>query len=410
MKIKLKPFSRLTIVFILAVTIPGSMLTYLSVQNITNLKELTEKKVLEEEKELAELVYLNFQNKLNEISREFTDYVSEIEKVDYSLVRFSDTLDFIENPFIIDQNGKFLWPEFITDIDYKERQASSANFVRIFSAAEKSEFTGQNYPGALSRYLRALSYAGGKADSAQAINAIARLHVKSNNYTQALKYYSIIISEFYSVLDKNELPYINYAITQLINISDTNNIHLIYDEIKFVLSRMVSGKIPLNYSTNILIDEMSDWINRNSSLLYDDIKETEKNIHKMKDQVSFFMNTHSILKDFVLKDKMIDIILPVEDYYAISGTSINRGEPVIINPDPNLNLSYGFVLDIEELKQYSININTPSTFRFEYKIEIIESNINLNTPGEGLMTISKLSPLPASFSVSVRFFPCNVEA
>ena len=38
------PFSRLTIVFILAVTVPGIVLSYLSIQNITNLKELTEKK------------------------------------------------------------------------------------------------------------------------------------------------------------------------------------------------------------------------------------------------------------------------------------------------------------------------------------------------------------------------------
>ena len=73
MKIELRSFSRLTIIFILAVTIPGSILTYLSIQNISNLKELTEKKVLEEEKILADLIYQNFQNKLVKATQEFSD-------------------------------------------------------------------------------------------------------------------------------------------------------------------------------------------------------------------------------------------------------------------------------------------------------------------------------------------------
>ena len=109
MKIKLKPFSRLTIIFILAVTIPGSILSYLSIRNITNLQELTERRILEEEEDLADLIYQKFQGKLSDICEEFEDYVSKTDEGDYASIRFSDTIDLIENPFIIDQEGEFLF-------------------------------------------------------------------------------------------------------------------------------------------------------------------------------------------------------------------------------------------------------------------------------------------------------------
>ena len=108
MKNKLKPFSRLTIIFILAVTIPGSILSYLSIRNITNLQELTERRILEEEEDLADLIYQKFQGKLSDICEEFEDYVSKTDEGDYASIRFSDTIDLIENPFIIDQDGEFL--------------------------------------------------------------------------------------------------------------------------------------------------------------------------------------------------------------------------------------------------------------------------------------------------------------
>ena len=48
-----KPVSRLTIVFILAVLFSGSILTWFSINNISNLKELTEKRIIEEQRELS---------------------------------------------------------------------------------------------------------------------------------------------------------------------------------------------------------------------------------------------------------------------------------------------------------------------------------------------------------------------
>ena len=47
MSYKLKPVTRLSIIFILAIVLSGSILTYFSINNISNLKELIEKKIIE---------------------------------------------------------------------------------------------------------------------------------------------------------------------------------------------------------------------------------------------------------------------------------------------------------------------------------------------------------------------------
>ena len=401
MKIKLKPFSRLTIIFILAVTIPGSILSYLSIQNITNLKELTERRILEEEEDLADLIYQNFQAKLNDISAEFADYFSRIGASNYSSIRFSDTLDFIDNPFIIDKNGEFFWPGFTEDIVYS-KESYSANFIRSFNAAERYEFTERNYSRALSLYLRAMGYASGKSDSAKSVNAIARLYIKTNDYEQALKYYTILISEYYSILDKNGLSYINYAIPQILNISDTNNANLILDRINFVLSRIESGEISLNYSTDILVDEISTWIKENSSFTPDDIRETEVYIDKIKNQISFLMMNREIIKDFILEGKKGKSIPLMEDYYSINGASGQSNEAIIIKYGSDPNFICGFTINLESLSHYSINVDIPSSFRFEYEVEIINSNINPVLPNGGLITISKLSPLTSDNSIFIK--------
>ena len=401
MKIKLKPFSRLTIIFILAVTIPGSILSYLSIRNITNLQELTERRVLEEEEDIADLIYQKFQGKLSDICEEFEDYVSKTAEGDYASIRFSDTIDLIENPFIIDQDGEFLWPVFIADIIYN-KETYSVNFVRSFNAAERYEFTEHNYSRALSLYLRALSFASGKSDSAQSINAIARLHVKNKNNKQALKYYTTLATKYFSTLDKNGLPYINYAIPQLLNLSDTSNANIIFDRINFVLSGMVSGEIPLNYSTDILVDEITSWINKNTSFIPDDLKETEDHIDRIKSQISFIMTNHGIIKDFVLEGKRGRSILPMENYYSISGTSWQGNEAIIIKYGPDPNFVCGFTINLESISHYSINIDIPSTYRFEYEVEIINSNINPFPPKGNLITISKLSPHTPDNSILIK--------
>lgn len=87
---KSKPASRLTIVFILAVVLSGSILTWFSINSISNLKELTEKKIYEEQGELAERYRTEIENKINNTTFNFRDEITPNERLRDSLIRSSD--------------------------------------------------------------------------------------------------------------------------------------------------------------------------------------------------------------------------------------------------------------------------------------------------------------------------------
>ena len=59
--------SKLIIVYLITVIVAGSILTYLGINNISNFKELTEKRITEEEKYVIENYRLQFQDALENL-------------------------------------------------------------------------------------------------------------------------------------------------------------------------------------------------------------------------------------------------------------------------------------------------------------------------------------------------------
>lgn len=373
----------------------------MSIRNITNLTELTERRVLEEQEDLADLVYSNLQEKLNEICYSFSDQITILDEDNFSAIRFSDTIAFVEQPFIIDKRGELKWPAFKADIE-NSKESFSSGYNKSFSAGEKYEFYEKNYPRALSFYQRAGGMAIGKADSAQAINAIGRLSMKTRNNEDALKYYSILLTDHYATLDKNGLPYINYAIPQLIKIADTGNSYFILERIANVLSKIVSGEIPINYSTEILLDEINAFILDYSLFDPDSTTIVRRDIEKIKAHISFLMRYEEVIKDFVLKDKRIQTMSFIEDYYFISGKPVQDHEVIMINTNPDHSFISGFVINLDTLSDYSIDVNIPSSFRFEYELSLINGNTKPVSRDEGLTTISKWSPISPNRSIKIQ--------
>ena len=66
-----KSILKLTILFIVAILIPGMVLTYFSVQNIASQRELTEKRLLEKQDRLAKDLVDRFQDLLLKNSASF---------------------------------------------------------------------------------------------------------------------------------------------------------------------------------------------------------------------------------------------------------------------------------------------------------------------------------------------------
>lgn len=400
-KFRLIPYSRLTIIFILAVTIPGGILTYLSIQNITNLKELTEKKILEEEKEISDLLIKNFDNVLKGIAADFNNNISQWDESDLSAMRFSDSIAFIEHSFVLDQNAKFLWPRVSQENIIEYKAASTNNFDKTFIKAEQEEFIWKNYAKASAIYQRALRIAYTRADSAQCLNAIARVNVKNHHNKQALSYYFSLISKFYSVIDQNGLLYINYALTQALKLSDTTNTYLILDTVNFVLLKMESGEIPLNSNTEVLLDLISEWIPENSNFNPEDIDKAKESINYLKNQIAFINDNNEYISRFVNNSERIEKILLDENYYVISDASAEQQKLIVLKFQNNFNYYLGFSVDLKELTEYSLKITIPSSFRYDYQIELLNNDSIANNTGKGLFVISTLNPFVSNESLVI---------
>ena len=95
MSYKLKPVTRLSIIFILAIVLSGSVLTYFSINNISNQKELTEKRIIEEQRELYTRFSAALQNKLNTIIAGLGNEDDQTGLIKDSLIKRALEFDFI---------------------------------------------------------------------------------------------------------------------------------------------------------------------------------------------------------------------------------------------------------------------------------------------------------------------------
>ncbi len=260
MDYKIIPASRLTIIFILAVVLSGSVLTWFSINNISNIKDLTEKRIQEEQGELAARFSSAIAGKLEKVSSGLSNDIILPDIMKDSLLRRAGEYEFIIQPFILKKDGQFMYPNFIgisENIPYKKL---STRFFSAFNAGEKAEFTEKKSAKAKDNYLMCLSYSAGSKDSVRALNALGRISVKLNVVDDAIKYYNLIISDYSRVTDGNGIPYVNYALPQLLKITSTDNPDKILQAVESCLVKMESGIIPINYNTEELLDLITEWI------------------------------------------------------------------------------------------------------------------------------------------------------
>jgi signal transduction histidine kinase len=398
MNSRFKPVLKLTIIFVFAVFISGSILTYLSINNISNLKELTEKKVTEEEKFLADQLSENFQEKLEDVAREFTKFVSKENIVDQHALKLSDTLDFVKEPFIIDRNGKFLWPWFIEELGNDEGNVQSTAYKQNFINGEKAEYIDLNFNKARVSYLASLKESSARADSARSLNALARVSVKMKNNRNAYIYYIAITSKYFSVLDKNGFPYVYYAIPQLLKIADTTNSEKVFNEIALCLSRMASGKIPLNYSTDEILTQISEWVNITQTPDNNQVQKIKRFIQRIRSQITFINKYGELIKEAIEPGRRNENPLLIGRYKTITGVS--QGELVLFTND--FEFPAGFTVILEQLWVSILSKDLPGDTEFEYEVELIEKKDFNNSSDHKLVTRSDLSPCFPGYMVLAK--------
>jgi len=386
----LKPASRLTIIFILAVILSGSVLTYFSINNISNLKELTEKRILEEQRELSSRFSTAIQNNIEKVTDGFNNEISLSPALKDSLLKRTSEYGFIIQPFILKNNDQFLHPNFIGIPENLTVVKLSSRFNSVFRKGEEAEFFEKDQGKSKEYYLSCLGYSTGRNDSVKALNALGRVSVKLNDVKNAMTYYNLVISEYFPVTDDNGLPYSYYALPQLLKITNANNPETILPSVEFCLEKMNTGSVPLNYNTEELINLVTEWLKDNTL----NNRERSANIIKLteslKKQVQFSIKYGDELSELVKKGNSESHVVAANDFKVVNPVSGSNLEFFLINT--NLKNPAGFLIDRKKLLNTVARTDLQHGFEFDYKIEF-PAVYNSNTTEDNLFYTTQLNPL-----------------
>ncbi len=384
-----KPVSRLSIVFILAVVISGSILTWFSINSITNLKELTEKRILEEQRELTVRFSSEMQNQIEKVTAGFNDEISPVDLMKDSLINTSNAHRFITVPFILKNNGIFIFPNFNSIPENKINPKFSNRFNATFAKGERAEFATKNLKTAKKQYLSCLNYSRGINDSVKALNALGRVSVKLNEYENAIDHYKLIILNHFPVSSEVGIPYVYFAIPQLIKITNPENREEIVPLIEFCLEKITIGAVPLNFNTEELLHLVIKWQEENTfnnPEKLSNINKLEKNINQ---QLQFINKYKNELSEFIRKGDLDNHINVGNDFKVVNSYSGNGRSLLLVNA--NLENPLGFFIDGKKLFDSTLNPSFQSDFEFDYKIEFL-TGYNSATNGQNLIYTSQLNP------------------
>ena len=381
------PASRLTIIFILAVVLSGSALTWFSINNISNLKELTEKRILEEQRELYSRFSEAIQTKINNVASGINEETRLSGNLKDLLIKKESENVFIIQPFILKNEGWFLYPYFTGIPEEQSVVRYSERFIYAFSAGEKAEFTEKNFPQAKDYYLKCLGYSAGTSDSVRALNALGRISVKLKTIDDAINYYYPITSDYFQLTDENGISYVNYALPQLLKISGSDNQAKILTTVESSLVNMESGIVPLNYNTEELLDLVLAWIIDNAiNEKSDHLKDL---INRIRRQSQFVTKYGNQLAELVKERNPDNHAVTGNDFQAVYTITGNNHEFFLLNT--NLDNPVGFLIDRKKLLDTVLTTDLQSDLGFEYKIEFPEKN-NSKSTGRSLVFTSLLTP------------------
>ena len=401
MNSRFKSVSRLSIVFILAVVLSGSILTYFGINNISNLKELTEKRILEEEKELSARFLHDLQTEIENVTKGFINEIKPRELLKDSLLKIASNNDFITLPFILKNNGSFLYPNFGDMVKTFPEPKFSTRFISDYRKGEKTEFAKKDLKMAKKYYFSCLKYSTGCNDSVKALNALGRVSVKLNEDEDAFNHYNLIISDYYPISCVTGLSYVYYAIPQLLKITSPDNCKQILPLIEFCLEKMEVGSIPLNSNTEELLINIKVWLQENmpnnpKELLR--INLLEKNINQ---QLQFINEYSNEMLELMKKGRLDNHSNVANGFKIVHTFSGNNKKLLLVNT--NFANPIGFLIDGEKLFSRILKTDIQYGFEFDYRIEFptkfnsitkgqihdYESQLNPYFPGQTIQLVLK---------------------
>jgi two-component system phosphate regulon sensor histidine kinase PhoR len=367
MNTRFKPVTRLSIIFILAVVLSGSVLTYFSINNISNLKELTEKRILEEQRELA----ARFSSGTNSMLEKVTSGLSGENMLPgeqkEAILKRTGEFTFIIQPFMLGREGQFIYPNFSGTQQTLSAARSSDTFTSSYNEGENAEFSEKNLRAAMRHYLSSLNHSSGRSDSARALNALGRISVKMNNFENAISYYSIIIKNYSAVTDANGLNYTYYALPQLLKITDQSNFQYTLPDIMQCLEKFETGEISLNYGTEELLSLVTDWLKGNTSVNQQVSTDIGNLVSRIEQQSKFINLYGNELSELVTKENPDNYPVVSNDFIAVN--SISEGNQNFFLVNTSFENPVGFLINRNRLLDTIAKSDLQSGLEFDYRID-----------------------------------------
>lgn len=319
------------------------------------------------------------------------DLINEISSFDLfkdSLIKTAANHDFIIQPFILKNNGSFVYPNFMEIYQNVSKLKPSTKFKSDFRKGQEAEFSFKNLNIAKKHYLLCLRYSTRSSDSVKALNAIGRITVKLNEHEKAISYYRLVVLKYFDQVSEDGIPYVYFVIPQLLKISDSNNFDEIFTIIKYFIERLEAGLIPLNYNTEVLLRQVIKWSQEDSLTSPEDLSHISKLKRNISQNLKFTIEYKDDLLDVITKNGFNNHFNNDNDFKVINPSTGNNQRLLLINS--NFNNSSGFLIDSEKLFDTIDKNELQSDLEFDYNIELPIGFIS-NTSGDNLIYISQLN-------------------
>jgi signal transduction histidine kinase len=342
----------------------------LGINNISNFKELTEKRITEEEKNVIEIYRLQFQDALENLAVELT----ENKPIDSLLSAGHDSQNdhkLVTDYLIINKNGALIRPHFFESTLGFVDKITLASFTSRYQQAEKSEFAQRKYSVAEKQYVSALKYANDKSDSAKVYNAVARICVKSGDQKRALDLCKKIINTFNKTSNAFGFPYAYFSIDQSIKLTDVNLKSEVEELLVNFLSGLVTNQIPYTIATSDIIRAIQNESNKIEN------KETQKRIDSLSKiihrRIVAIHDYKNSLQSIINKEEEVEPPLQLKDFLAI-GNENNNNEILLLHPSDEY--SVGYIVSLRNIDSLvTIELNKTPT-KFAYDIQLVDRNMN----------------------------------
>lgn len=377
--------SKLIVIYILTVLISGSILTFLSINNISNFEELTEKRIREEEKLIVENYRDQFQVSLENL-------VSSLEKIAYNdPLNIKHRAFILENELIddyltMDKNGVLLRPLFIQSSTGKTFNNSSPYFLQKFKLAESAEFIHKDYIKSENAYLKSLRFAKSTSDSAKAFNALARVYIKKGDQKRAFILYKQMITDFNQTLNDFGFSYAYFSIDQLFKLTDTNLKKDKEEVVVNFLNGLLNNSIPYNNSTSDLVKKISTEAEQ-----IDDAT-TQHQVKVLCDiinqKITSILDYKETMETVVVNSTM-DTLMQLKNFLVINNEN-SSNEVMLMQKFSEI--SIGYILQLNKIDSIVSKKIPYSEGKFDYTIQLTDAGSNKRFYDKEMAVKNNFSP------------------